>query len=439
MLSFATRKVLYNRCDPNEPLDPGDARNVDVDAFGQERVRGVRWVDRLAEAIELSDKPELRLFTGLPGSGKSTELRRLAQRLARPDGANLVPVVVDGEDTLDLTSPLDVPDILASIVHACDLAVLEVEGRPASGALQDGYLTRFWTWLTKTEVEFGGGDLSIPSGGSLVVELKTRPTLRARVRGIVASHLSSFLAEVHRELAALDARAKECGRAGLVVIYDSLEKLRGTSTTWHDVLASAEQLFAGGAPYLKLPVHVIYTLPPALIARRFERVHFMPMIKLRTLRGEESPTGFAAARAIVARRIPDEHLHALLGPDAEARIRRIILWSGGYPRELVALLRAIISTGEFPLPQRELDRVLNEVRDAYRKIVPSEAFPWLARVATERYLTHTDDEHRPAVDLMLSNNVILRYVNDHDWYDLHPAVYEIPGIQAAIAALSNKA
>jgi hypothetical protein len=33
---------------------------------------------------------------------------------------------------------------------------------------------------------------------------------------------------------------------------------------------------------------------------------------------------------------------------------------------------------------------------------------------------------------MLSNNAVLRYLNDRDWFDLHPAVREIPGVAEAI-------
>ena len=56
-MDFKTRKTYYNRCDPFEPLDPEDARNVDPDDLGSTPVRGDNWVERLASAIELSDKP----------------------------------------------------------------------------------------------------------------------------------------------------------------------------------------------------------------------------------------------------------------------------------------------------------------------------------------------------------------------------------------------
>jgi len=72
------------------------------------------------------------------------------------------------------------------------------------------------------------------------------------------------------------------------------------------------------------------------------------------------------------------------------------------------------------------------MNDQYRKLIPTSAFAWLAQVATEQYWTLETDEHRAIADQMLSNNAVLRYLNDRDWFDLHPAVREIPGVAEAI-------
>lgn len=149
-MDFKTRKFYYNRCKPAEPLQPEDERNVDIDSFGTTRVRGINWVEKLASRVELSEEPVLELFTGLPGSGKSTELRRVASRLARPDRAHLLPVLIDAGDQLDLANSIDIPDIIAVVLHTTEETVLRAEGGDPSAALQDGYLARLWTWLTRT-------------------------------------------------------------------------------------------------------------------------------------------------------------------------------------------------------------------------------------------------------------------------------------------------
>jgi len=431
-MEFSTRKRYYNRCDPFESLSPDDDRNVDLDELGPERVRGINWVERLASRIELSNKPVFELFTGLPGSGKSTELRRLTARLSRPDRAHMLPVLIDADGVLDLSNPIDIPEIIAAILHRTEECILKEEGKDPGTALEDGYLTRLWNWLNKTDIALARAEYQIPSGPKLVAEMKTRPTLRQRVRETVAAHLTTFLGQAREEMTILESRATALDRSGIVVIFDSLEKLRGISSNWDQVLESAERIFASGAPYLQLPVHVLYTIPPALVTRRFEQVQFMPMIKLRERDGISFQPGIDAARELIRRRVPDEVLIELLGPKAEERVVEIIRWSGGYPREIVRLLRNAFALSTMPISDDDLQRIIGEIRDAYRKIVPEEAFEWLAQVALDHYLTIKDDSHRKAADLMLQNNAVLRYLNGGDWFELHPAVHEIPGVKQAI-------
>jgi hypothetical protein len=258
------RRYLYNRCDPDASLGPGDDRYIDLDARG---VRGRDWVARLAARIDLSNSPTCQLFTGLPGSGKSTELRRLAERLGQMEGGNFEVILVDAEEAIDINSPIDVPDILLMIVAACERQLLEREGK-AKGesldeALEGGYGRRLWDWLTRTDLSFTEMEFAVEKVAKLSVELKTRPSLRRQFRETIGAHLNRFLSEIREELTRMQARAVALGRSGLLVVIDSLEKLHGTVTTWPAVLDSAELVFGDGVTQLQLPVHVVYTVPPA--------------------------------------------------------------------------------------------------------------------------------------------------------------------------------
>lgn len=430
------RQALYKQC-KDEPLAPDDDRNVDFDHFTKGApVRGVSWVERLAGPIELSPETPVRQFvTGLPGSGKSTELKRLAARLSRSDGANLLMVVVDAEVTLDLAQPIDVPDIIMVLVDAAERRVLELEGIKPDTSMQESYLARLWHWLRKTEVSFE--ELKIGSGvtsgtAELVMKLKTQPSFRSRVRKTLATHFSRFLEEARTELRVLEERAGRAGRAGLCLLFDSLEKNRGISTNWDKVLDSAERVFGAGAPHLDLPVHSIYTVPAALVGRQVGDIEFMPVVKLRDRSGVTFRPGYGALRTLVRQRIGDEDLRGLLGEDAESRIERIIERSGGHPREIVEALRWIIELPEHPATDDDLERLHLEGRERYRAVVMSSDVPWLASVARSKTLTIEDDEHRPSVDRALRNNVVLRYCNKDVWYDLHPAVYDIEIMQRAL-------
>ena len=49
-----------------------------------------------------------------------------------------------------------------------------------------------------------------------------------------------------------------------------------------------------------------------------------------------------------------------------------------------------------------------------------------------RYLMVEGEQQREVADRMLANSVILRYLDERDWFDLHPAVYDVPEVAAAI-------
>lgn len=435
-----SRRTYYNKCHPLDTLDPGDERYVNIDELDPEHpVRGEDWVARLAGRIQLSDRPVYELFTGLPGSGKSTELRRLVQRLQANQG--LLPVLIDGEDAIDLSNPIDVPDIYFAIVYYTDAKVLELEGKSAAGAMQEGYLARFWNWITTTDINFKQAEFAVTDKAKLVVELKDRPSLRAQVRRAVAAHLPRFLDDAHEELRQLEQRAVKLGFGGLAVIFDSLEKLRGTSTNWNEEMESAERIFGSGASYLRLPVHVLYTIPAALTVRlRLDAVHFLPMIKLQHRNGDRFGPGVDAAYMIATKRVPMNALREIFGEKSEARLERLVAWSGGYPREIVRLLQLYLGTPmeKWPLSESDFERVLNQIADDYRKIVATSAYEWLARVAVQQYLVLEGDADREIADRLLQNNAVLRYLNDRDWFDIHPAVREIPGVSEEIARQQDK-
>jgi hypothetical protein len=433
-MEFSVQRQLYNACDPSKPLDAFDARYVDIDRVGEGgAVRGERWSASFRRRVELSEEPICELLTGLPGSGKSTELKRLAAELEDPHRHKLLAVYVSAEDYLDLTSELDVPDLLASVVDAVERRQLEVEGKagPPHG---ESYLVRLWNWLTRTDIEFGKGELQVKDAAKLAIELKTRPTLRQRMRQAVAQQLPAFLAEVNAELLRLKSRATSAGYEGIVVLFDSLEKLRGISANYAEVLDSCERVFAGSPPYVKLPVHVVYTVPPALLSRARVRVEFFPMLKLRTRAGKLFEPGLAAAREIALKRVPESALTEQLGPDWDARLHRLLLWSGGYPRDILRMLRSVIER-ERTMTDAEFERLLSRTTGEYRDLIHRSEHEWLARVAVYQELSTDDEEQRRIADRMLYANAVLRYVNDEDWWDLHPAVREIAGVRDALSAL----
>jgi hypothetical protein len=136
----------------------------------------------------------------------------------------------------------------------------------------------------------------------------------------------------------------------------------------------------------------------------------------------------------VRRRIPDAQLADILGPDCEGCLERIFALSGGYPRELVRILRGLLAVRDLPVSSDDFERILSDVRTDYRSLVPEDAFDWLARVGQEQFLVHKDDEEIELVARMLGAEVVLCYHNHEEWWALHPAVAQIPGVRSALDA-----
>lgn len=446
-MDFETKKKYYNLCNPYEALEPDDERNVDLDVFGEDKdysVRGINWSDSFYNKILLTDnkEPFFKLLTGLPGSGKTTDLKRLAKRLSNPEEGNFFTVIIDALDIIDLNSPIDVVDIIANVIYATEKAINIAKGVNAEKALNDGYFKQFWHFLNTTDVKFKNAELQMPSVGKLVFEMKARQDFREHIQKVVASNFLTFMQEAKNTLIMLNKQViqgvgPEGERKGIVIIFDSLEKLQGNSKNWEEVLKSAELVFGGNAPHVRLPVHVLYTLPPALYTH-FSGIDFMPVIKV--LNKDRSPNehGLAAARQIISKRIPEDILKELFGSNMDARIDQLILWSGGYTRQIVEMLQQVIEQSDHPVSDRAFNRIMARIANVCRSMVTGNAFNWLANVAKEKYLAIEDDDHKEIVDSMLWNHVILSYLNDEAWFDLHPAVYKIPGVQEAINNLEKK-
>jgi hypothetical protein len=434
-IALSTSTYYFNRCNPDESLAPDDERNLDFEQLGGQ-IRGESWINEMAFQIERSDKPPCLFFSGLRGSGKSTELRRLQARLEDPARAHLLTIIVDAEEMLDLSAKIDVSDVLAMVLYATERELLRRENKDPEKSMAAGIFRRFWDYVSRTNAEFTKAEMGLQNAwlsGKITMEMRTNASLRQKVQKLVAGHLSTFIQELYEEFKAFNERAKVLGYEGLAVIVDSLEKLQGTSVSWQEVLDSAERIFANDALFLRLPVPVVYTFPPALTRRLTSQVYYLPMLKLHDRKGQVHGPSFDAARTMIRKRIPDDLMEKIFGPAFETRLREIIDESGGYPRELVRFLRALLSKSSFPLSEQALQRLLRVESNPYARVVLATTanINMVARVWVKKSLTLEDPQEAPIVDELLNKNVILRYCNDEDWVDVHPAVARLAEVQAA--------
>ncbi|MCP5519959.1 MAG: hypothetical protein H7A46_00255 [Verrucomicrobiales bacterium] len=406
----------------DQPLDQNDPRYVPL--YQNRRLDTDDPVELLARGVEWTPGQSVQLLSGFRGTGKSTELRRLRERL---QGAGYLVVLCDVEDYINLSTPVDVSDFLLALAGAISDGLHE-QGLLPSDPGTEGYWERFVNYLTRTKVDISelGGEAA---GVSLKMTLKSDPTFRQRLQERLAGHLGSFVADVREFLKQCVTRIKQTHGPGkeLVVLVDSVEHIRGTSVNAEAVHTSVETLFAGHADKLYFPsLHLVYTVPPFVkvkypnLGSLYEPggIQILPAIKLR---GDDdknrNEAGYAALREAVQKRGDWQKL--LSTPE---RLDRIITVSGGHFRDLLRILAEIARRATaLPVDDRTVEDAVNQIRNEFLPIADDDA-QWLATIARTHSASLTDVKRLPDFARFLDTHLVLCYRNGHEWYDTHPLI-----------------
>jgi len=149
----ARAKTFYNALDLDRPIDFGVEGLVDNgldEALYVENIHGEGdrdLVAELAEHIDLSASAGAFLFTGNRGTGKTTELLRLA-KLLKDYGCEVF--YADMSEYLILTQRIEISDFLISVLGAFSE---KIEARFGNALGKPGFFERVWSFLN-TNVRF---------------------------------------------------------------------------------------------------------------------------------------------------------------------------------------------------------------------------------------------------------------------------------------------
>lgn len=424
-------------CDPLVALKDGDPRYVQLD--GETEVRGdVACIDRLLRSIALSGAESCQLFTGFPGTGKTTELKRLEAKLGSSKDTPTHVVYIDFEDYVDRYAPISITDVLRVIAYRMDYEATVAEGKDPEK--NPGYLQRFFGYLTQTNVELK--ELSFEAyGSSLMLEIKNNPSFRRKVEAALKDRFQQFAKQARDMMSEAVVRlrkARGVAAERVVVIVDGLEKLTPLRESDRDSMeTSVETLFLTHRAELHLPAcHAIYTFPlwlryrSAQLGASYEREPLvLPMIKVRTREGSAYEPGVKKMLELVQKRID---VQAIFGADPEAALRPLVEASGGYPRDLLRMVRTLLTdVASFPATTKQIDRVIRDLERSYVDTVLGSHKQTLRRVAETHQLPNDDVNQLAQFGYLLERWLILAYRNGEEWYDVHPLV------QKALSATPN--
>jgi hypothetical protein len=419
---------------PLDPAKPEDARlyvkELHVPANTPDSVL------RLATQIQRAEGSRVWLFTGNIGSGKSTELRRLRQELL---GKGCVVLLADASEYINLNQKIEISDFLISATAA----FADIAGRCLNDdQIERGYWERLLDYLTRTQVE-----LPELSAVGVKAALRQDPAVKQLIQDKLRGHITTLANELdaYRSEILVKIRQRHGDTAKIVLVLDSMERLRGSGNAGDEVFSSVRTLFTQYSDLMRLPeIQVVYSVAPYLIKLAPQLGGLFGVGTLCHLttahvfqqrsRELDLAYGVPVIRKIVEQRYADWE-RVLSTPDLD----RVIEASGGDLRDLFRLLGIVLLELEF---DTELDRVLGYALEQLRRDMTWVTEPQRARlrhIAEHKSPRLADDADRDALVHDLETKRVLMYRNGEDWYDVHPLLRAIvdappPGAPDSVAS-----
>lgn len=380
-------------------------------------VQGGARFEMIEKRIRMADGGSFarELVTGHAGSGKSTELLRLATRLRAPKGTQAFHVVyLDAFEYLSQWG-IRLPHIVIAL-----LAALAREQRVDLKETRSAkkLVTRIKDLAGSVSKDLAKDLDSLAHLPILTAALRASQELSTKFRDQAVTQIQDLL----RDLNDLVAEVVADLHVEVVFIIDNLEKIPEQTADGH--VSLHEALFVRDLPLLDIPAHLVLTYPISLNYSNVELLRVfpgsnkttLPMVSVRRPPGSpergDDREGIAALRHLLLRRVKRE-----VFADDEA-IEHMIRSSGGCVRDLMRFVGDLPIVAEPPFTRDHVDRAVQDFKNDYERILAGKPYV--------RYLGAIEQSGRISDDLepdwkreILLGLVVLEYDTD-TWFDVHP-------------------
>ena len=429
-------------CDPTEALEPEDARYVVLDD-----VRGENFVHAYARSLWRADstRPEIRLFAGHRGVGKTCELKRLQRLLEEPTGPfaenkSFFVIYIDVDPiALDLND-IDWPDLLIHIA-ARVVKSLRESGIPGqSGILR--YIQAKWDELKATlgaEVTITKAELDVEIA-SLSLELKNRPSSRKVLREAIERHGTGLQKALNDMLEAANLKLKQQNKAGLVLLLDGLERMPRRAIG-DDKVDTHERLFIRRCTQwgniranmvMTVPISLLYTTSFREVDQNLGKsTHPVPMIKTHEYESTgpgpaPDHPGMKKLIELVEKRCKFADSAILEVFDSVETVHHLCRQSGGHPRNLLVMIcSALNQIDKFPITLDVAERAVRNEANALVREMPDKYWELLKKFEKPTQDCPTDDNHRNMLFLLH----VFEYMNGEVWFEINPILRSHPRLQ----------
>lgn len=419
------------RCNPDEPLDPGDPRWYNFDP-----VRGVelhRRIRRRLESAETQNRFSHIILAGHRGCGKSTELARVIEDVRQRGYLPLQAAVTDQIDE----NEIGFGDIVLLMLRLLDNAFRNPQYHLEPLPDRTVNIVRQWfqevTEVKEQEIEraleyTGQASLGIDTPlAKLLSGLSALRRTTGRRRQEIKELIEKYPDQLRHYINLLLDDAKRIARrnypGGLIFILDNLDRYPAEMIS-REVLARAE-LFRG------VQAHMIFTIPISLLYENIgeavgdryqsETLPMLPVFHRIDAHSPDPATIEAMTQAIYKRVKPE----LFASHDLAAEIARL---SGGCPRDCLRLLQEALLESDERIEQRSVTRAASIVRSEMARKLSLDHYAALARVWLDGEI-NSDDQGR----FLLYRRAALEY-NGERWVGVHPLLWQTRELATALEA-----
>lgn len=365
----------------------------------------------------LKDKGAKKYFIcGHSGSGKSTELNKLAED---KQIRNKYTVLSYSLDQISDFATLNYMDFIVSIA----LKIKELKNPKNKKPLLDRKLIKeLDDWFKTVTVEMDKKEgYKVETGikfsaifASFKGGLASRGSWRKHMKVVVEPRLTNLLSLLNHAANQVEKKSKK----RLLVIIDNIEKADS---------GKVREIINNSFASITLPkFHIIYTLPISLRGDREtviprDILYVVPCIKIYK-KGETNLSKLDSNAEAILREYIKKRMQPSLIEDKA--VKEAILLSGGSFREMGRVLQLAIDFSEEnnhnKILLEDVKKVRHEIVKSIQPLLRPDDYKILKQVLKNK-------EWLDGIDFMLQNLIVLEYENDELWLDVRQAL--IPYLQ----------
>ncbi|MEL6440335.1 MAG: P-loop NTPase fold protein [Cyanobacteria bacterium J06621_8] len=432
-----TLKQAYRNCTP-EPLRGADIDKYYVDLSSVRNTEAIQSVITKLEFLEPSQFCSI-LFTGHRGCGKSTELKKIEQRLK----SEFYTIYLEADVELDINDA-EYTDLYLLIIKKVADELYKI------GAKFDSkLLASFESWFknitqeTEESVEKAiSSQVTAKAGFEIPFISKLSATLLARIKGsqkqkqtirqTLQKDISRLQADINLLLADAFSKLEQQEpqyEKGFLIILDNLDRIPPNV---------GNHLFFDYAAQLQgLNTTIIYTAPISAvysdknINKTFGSPNIMPMVNIYQFNPNQWDLEYKSDKLEAFARLIEQRVDIDAVFVSRQQLLDLVKASGGHVRQLMQITAKAFLTaagrGHDKVTAEDITYAVNEEQFNFERITLNEYYSVLAKVC----LTKNIDKDEVG-QLLLFNLSVLEYNGDNRWNYINPIFKQSSLFQSAL-------